>query len=156
MTANNRILVIDDDAAILTTYKLILAPREKTLADKGKSLFPGDSPPSPPTPSPDFQVDLHTDPQGGIQAAQRALADNRPFAGAFVDMNMPGLNGIQVIQALHAMDPRMVTALVTAEEHLDPDIREKHTPMVLPKPFSTQDIRRAAQEMSRQWQENNH
>lgn len=156
MTPNKRILVIDDDPAILTTYRLILQPGTQSSWDAtGKELFgPLEAQTPPPAPLP-FDLTLQAQPEAGVQAARDARDRDRPFAGAFVDMKMPRMDGIQVIRELIRIDPRMGLALVTAQSgpppRADLDLPRETTLLFLAKPFSAGELRRTAREMTRQW-----
>lgn len=83
------------------------------------------------------------------EAAIKHLEDGRRYGIAVIDFVMPGLNGLQTAQRLHAVDPDMSIAFVTGTlgiEHLgDQPFRAE----VLFKPFTPKDLRRLIRDMQR-------
>ena len=61
-----------------------------------------------------FTVAEAADGAAGVSVAAAALGAGTPFQVAFVDMRMPGLDGMQTIQALWRDDPRLQIVLCTA------------------------------------------
>ena len=149
-----RILIIDDDPSILATYELILTPRRApTLRSRGNALFRPHAPLAVPPP-PRYQLALHTHPRDGLRAARTASKGKAPFIAAFVDMHLPGMDGIRVIRELDRVDPRIPIAVVTAQAALSrAEITRASGRRLyfITKPFSSRDIRRAAQLLTRQW-----
>ncbi len=150
-----RILIIDDDPAILTTYELILSPRaEPDLRSRGNALFHTNTAKAGPVPV-RYQLDLHPHPRDGIRAAKAARETQRPFTAAFVDIHLPGMDGALVIRELDRVDPRIPIAVVTAQAALSQDeitrTSGRDRLYFVTKPFSSRDIREAAQALTRQW-----
>src|SRR5437899_5056282 len=92
------ILVIDYNHAIHDDFRTILCPdrtNDDSVAEASASLF-GTSPARVDTPA--FEIDSAFQGQEGLECIRRSLAENRPYAMAFVDVRMPpGWDGIETI-----------------------------------------------------------
>ena len=101
-----RALVVDDN----TTASLVISDMLKSFG---------------------MRVDMTFSGAQAITLATQALAQGQPYGLALVDWCMPGMNGLEVIDALHQLDPggQMVLIMVTAHERslLDQEIR-RHQP----------------------------
>ena len=95
---NHRILVIDDNRAIHEDFRKILCSRTdqpKALEDAEAALFGNDSPGST---GPAYEVESAYQGQEGLERVKQAVAQNWPYAMAFVDVRMPpGWDGIETI-----------------------------------------------------------
>ncbi len=99
MDENRRILIIDDDKGIRETYQEIFTPRtESDMLLKGMALFdstPDESAKSSEISNLTYQVTLTEDGNQGVKAVQTSLSKSLPYAVAFIDMKMPGMNGAE-------------------------------------------------------------
>jgi DNA-binding response OmpR family regulator len=88
---NNRVLVIDDDEAIRKLFVL-------TLEDTA------------------YQVDTAKSGEQGIELEQKTK-----YGLIFLDLKMPGLNGVETLRRLRELDPGVPIYIVTAfhKEFLD-------------------------------------
>lgn len=84
-----RVLVIDDDPSICKTVGLL-------LEDHG------------------YNPETFTDPEEAIQAAE-----NESFQVALLDLRMPTMDGVEVVEQLKRIDPRMSCIVMTAYPDLD-------------------------------------
>src|SRR5437868_5145241 len=94
---NRRILLVDDMPAIHEDFRKILMPQapagHEELDAVEAALF-GDDDKTLPQIS--FEFDSAYQGQEGLEKLQAALAEQRPYAMAFVDMRMPpGWDGVQ-------------------------------------------------------------
>jgi CheY-like chemotaxis protein len=111
---NRRILIVDDDEAIHTDFRKVLAHAPLTTTDLDESaalVFGEDSSESKEI------FDLHDAFQGqeGLELVRSSLIEKRPFAMAFVDMRMPpGWDGLQTIQRIWEADPDIQVVICTA------------------------------------------
>src|SRR5262245_20390057 len=113
--SNNRILVIDDNQAIHDDFrKILISPkRDTTSLTRIEAAFFGDSAPA------GFQINFEVDSafQGeeGLRMVQRAIADGRPYAVAFVEVRMPpGWDGIETIKRIWEIYPELQVVICTA------------------------------------------
>ena len=110
---NRRILVIDDDPDIRDTYQNIIAPafeqsgnnRERIsqllALDEGEKW--------------EFALKMAAQGQEGFDMVQNGLAEDKPFALAFIDMRIPpGWDGITTAARIRDLDPDIEIVIVTA------------------------------------------
>ena len=156
---NRRILVIDDDRDIRNTYKNILenAPDQLGIyttrmdrllsADKADKKFE------------DVRFEAHFAGQGqeGFELVQQALAEENPFAVAFVDIRMPpGWDGIETAVRIRKIDPEIEIVMVTAylDRTLGEIIQSVGAPdklLLLRKPFDPEEITQLALSLTEKW-----
>ncbi len=171
MIATNpiRILVADDDRAILDLYQRVLSPvreEEATLfADLdglAGLLFggPRDNP-QPATPAaPAASYELVQCQQGdeAVDMVTRALEEHRPFAVAFLDVRMPpGPDGVWAAERIRALDSHIEIVMVTGYSDLHPEdiahrVSPAHKLLYIQKPFHPQEITQFAAALGTKWQ----
>jgi two-component system NtrC family sensor kinase len=154
--SSTRILVADDETAIRDIYGMILspAPKKDCLAE-GAALLGG------PDPGPETKVKMQYELTlvgrgvDAIQAVQEAVEESRPFAVAFIDLNMPGIDGIETAKRIYAEDPNVKIVIVTGlmEYTLD-EIADKigrRDIVCLQKPFSANEVEEVARSLTEKW-----
>jgi diguanylate cyclase (GGDEF)-like protein len=157
---NGRILVIDDNPAIHEDFEKILM--RDTGVDPGMSLaerilFGDSSTPAPTHPS--FELEFAQQGKQGVGMVERAVADSRPFALAFIDMRMPpGWDGLETIEHLWAADPDVQVVICSAHSDYDWSdfiTRLGHSDklLVLKKPFEPIEVLQCASALTRKWQD---
>ena len=114
----NRILVVDDEPAL--TFFL-----QQTLLAKGADKY---------------QVQTAA---SGEEALQRLQSHSYDLL--ITDQKMPGIDGLQLIEAAHRIDPGIRTILMTAygSEEVEDWARRQSVFRYLTKPFYVQDLRQA-------------
>ena len=118
-----KVLVIDDDPSICKTVGLL-------LEDHGYSPRP------------------YTDPEEAI-----AAAEEESFQIALVDLRMPTMDGVEVVERLKRIDDRMSCIVMTAYPDLDSatETMRRGTCDYIPKPFKQEElihsVERACQRM---------
>ena len=154
MYNNNRILIIDDDPGIRETYRSILlpAPRKDVMA-KGAALFGDDDIKTISVPA--YKLILAGRGEDGVNKATEAAKEGEPFAVAFVDMQMPGINGAETAKRLWVNDPEIRIIIVTAYSEYSPEdiIRTcgRSDIFYLRKPFNPEEIRQFARVLTNEW-----
>ncbi|MCP4110897.1 MAG: fused response regulator/phosphatase [Desulfobacteraceae bacterium] len=132
---NNRILIIDDETDIRELYKDILSytPRSKDFYD----------------------LILAPDGEEGIQQAKKAVEQKKPFAVAFIDMKMPGIDGAETAKCIWENDPDIKIVIVTAftEQTTEDIIRITGNDDIfyLRKPFDLEEIKQFARVLTKEW-----
>ncbi|TVR92128.1 MAG: hybrid sensor histidine kinase/response regulator [Spirochaetaceae bacterium] len=154
---NTRVLVIDDEEAIRDSFREILMPhREKyaKLEQAGAELF-GTAPRGGGSGETfDFEFIEAPDGESGLHLVEQAIQEEQPFAAIFVDMRMPGWDGLETVKRIRAVDQRAEIVFVTA--YSDYSIEEVvisagpnvgyHT-----KPFASEEIRQIATKAVYEW-----
>ena len=154
-----RILVIDDNPSIHEDFGKILRPTSPSnaLQDMRSALF-GSEGQSEVTVS--FDLDCAGQGQKGLEMAQQAQEEGRPYALAFVDSRMPpGWDGIETISHLWQICPDLQVVLCTAyTDYSWQDIRrmlgESDSLLFLKKPFDTLEVLQLAHALTRKWELN--
>ena len=109
-----RILVVDDDPAILNVWRRILGPKWRRPALEPLETKPlGAAPPAVP-PEAELSIDTASHGMEGHQKVISALAEARPYTFALVDMRMPGWDGLETILRMLEKDPRLEVAICSA------------------------------------------
>lgn len=152
-----RTLVIDDDEGIHEIFASMLSreliqPSSIVSDDLATPVeaFAHDS-------FPIFEINCAFSGEQGLACVQKALAENRPYAMAFVDMRMnSGWDGIQTIGHLWKECADLQIIICTA--HADftwHDIIKRfgHTDrlLLLKKPFEVMDVRQLAYALAEKW-----
>jgi CheY-like chemotaxis protein len=108
-----RILVVDDNTAIHRDFRKILSgvERRPELDDLEQDLFG-----TGPGVAPDRQYALAFAENGqqALELVRRAAQQGTPFTMAFVDMRMPGWDGIETIEHLFRVQPDLPVAICSA------------------------------------------
>jgi len=156
MIENKRILIVDDDPGIRDSYKGILSPlHADNVLSKGASLF--DEPVEDAGPVSQNRYDLIITGRGeeGIEAVEKSIEQKAPFAAAFIDMKMPGIDGAETAKGIWAIDPDINIAIVTAYSEHTPDdivrVTGRDDVFYLHKPFNPEEIRQFARAFTHQW-----
>ncbi|CAK0740915.1 hypothetical protein CCP3SC5AM1_1030008 [Gammaproteobacteria bacterium] len=150
LTVNRKILVIDDDQAILATYRSILQPQ----ASGAESLFNllGEHQLEV---REKFEVVTATQGQLGVERVRDALSQNSPFSVVFVDMRMPpGWDGLRTAQALRTLDPNLYIVVASAYADYTADqIQAALTrdAVLLRKPFGRDEVYQLARTLAQGW-----
>jgi len=154
---NRRILVIDDSPSIHDDFRKILVgePGNTGLAMARAALF-GSKRLTPP-PLITYQMDSAMQGTEGIDMVRKAMQEIKPYAMAFVDMRMPpGLDGMQTIQRLWKVDPRLQVVICTAysdygwNDVID-TLGQSDRLLILKKPFDTAEVSQLACALTAKW-----
>ena len=158
--ANRRLLIIDDNASIHLDFRKVLGAQAEHSAQAAldvleANLFGADT---AAVVRPNFEIDSAHQGQEGVEMAERALAEGRPYAMAFVDMRMPpGWDGLKTIERLWAADPDVQVVICSA--HTDYDwievvqrLGHSDKLLVLRKPAEPIEVLQCATALSRKWE----
>jgi diguanylate cyclase len=154
----HRILVIDDTQAIHDDFRKVLsqgAALSNTLQDAKAALFQKSAVPKAARPA--FDVEHALQGEEGWNKLKVAVAEQRPFSVAFVDMRMPpGWDGLHTIERLWEADPELQVVVCTAfSDHSWEEISEKlgltDRLLILKKPFDPIEVIQLATALSEKW-----
>jgi CheY-like chemotaxis protein len=114
---NNRILVIDDVESIHQDFRKILVPevsKPHQKLDEMDSMILGKKAESSSV-LPAFEIDSAYQSQEAIDLVKKSKKSGRPYAMAFVDVQMPpGDDGVETISRIWEMDSEIQTVICTA------------------------------------------
>lgn len=153
---NLRILLIDDVPSIHEDFRKVLVPRQPASeADEAERVLFGHVP-GPRAEC--YELDSAYQGKEGAAMAEAAVQAGRPYAVAFVDMRMPpGWNGVQTIERLWQVDPKLQVVICTAyadhpwEEVLERlDVRDRL--LIVKKPFDMIEVSQLARTLTAKWQ----
>jgi putative nucleotidyltransferase with HDIG domain len=156
MDANNRILIVDDDAGVRNSYRDILKREEKKdILSEGAALFSGAPSDVGPLRQKSYDLTLVENGEQGVAAAKQAAEAGRPFAMAFVDMKMPGIDGAETARQIWELDPGVFIVIVTAYSDATPDrivhLAGREDLLYLRKPFNINEIKQFARCLTARW-----
>ena len=153
---NHRILVIDDNPTIHADFRKILCPDnagDTALLKMEKALFDE----SQAAKATSFELDSAYQGQEGLAMVQQALAENRPYAMAFVDVRMPpGWDGVETIARIWKVYPDLQIVVCTAYsdyswEELRAKVGQPDNLLVLKKPFDNVEVQQIAHSLTKKW-----
>lgn len=155
MKTNNRILIIDDDPGIRDAYRDILEFHKATdIQAKGSALF-GDSAQATGKINENYILAVTDRGDQGVAAVKESLVRDSPFAMAFIDMMMPGIDGAETARLIWQQDPYIKIAIVTAYSEHTPDdiirVTGRDDLFYLKKPFNPEEIRQLARALTHAW-----
>ena len=152
---NRRILVIDDDPEIREIYQKIIAPAKGTSenyrAQISQLLSLDDNEKQK------FTLEIASQGQEGFSLVQKGLAEDKPFALAFIDIRMPpGWGGISTATRIREIDPNIEIVIVTAfsDRSLEEIIDTVGTPeklILLRKPFDHEEVIQLSYALTEKW-----
>ena len=144
---NNRVLIVDDQAAIHEDFREMLAPAPQPSTDALAAAFVDEEPRSF---LPKLEL-LHAHSgQEACAVVEAANAAGSPIALAFVDIRMPpGMDGVTTVQRIRETDPHIEFVLMTAySDRSLPDIVEDIAPLhkllYIRKPFTREEVQQMA------------
>lgn len=157
MNTKPRILVIDDNTAIHEDFRKILCPRQETAESDALASALFDETPAVPAIAPAFEMDSAWQGQEGFEKVRSALAEDSPYALAFVDGRMPpGWDGVETIVHLWKAHPELQVVICTAYsdytwEEIVQRVGQSDSLVILKKPFDTVEVLQLAHAMTKKW-----
>ncbi|MGD0384217.1 MAG: response regulator [Thermoguttaceae bacterium] len=152
-----RILVIDDQESIHEDFRKIIESQgdDQALNKAAAALFGEEIAQSESVES--FKIDSALQGEQGLALVERALAENRPYPLAFVDVRMPpGWDGVKTVERIWKVDPEILVVLCTAySDHTWEEIvrrlgRSDHL-LILKKPFDNIEVRQIVLALTKRW-----
>jgi diguanylate cyclase len=107
-----RVLVIDDNTHIHRDFCKIVDTFERTASWSALAFDPLAG--SPPPRAREFDVTCAQSGEAALELVTAALARNLPFHVAFVDMRMPGWDGLSTVEKLWRVQPELEVAISSA------------------------------------------
>ena len=156
MIQNNRILIVEDDPGVSETYRKILAGSSKPdILSKGIALYEKTAQEKTLITWRSHELTLAERGEDGIRQVAKAVEQQSPFAAAFIDMKMPGIDGAETAKRIWALDPDIKIVIVTAYSEYTPDdiirVTGRDDIFYLRKPFNPEEIKQFARALTNQW-----
>ncbi len=155
-SAAPRILVIDDNPSIHRDFDWVLLDNtsNKELEAEERRLYGQESRPG--ITKPPFAVDHAVSGLEGVEKLKQALNEGRAYQLAFVDIRMPGIDGVETIQRLWKLDQRLQVVICTAYadyswEDLVLRLGQTDKLLVLKKPFDNIEVVLLASTLCEKW-----
>ena len=153
---NKKILIIDDDPGVRESYSQILSTQPTSdIMAKGRDLFADEDRNIAATPDRQYDIALADCGEAGVSTVQDAVSRQSPFAAAFIDMMMPGIDGAETAKQIWRIDPAIKIVIVTAYSDYTPDdivrLVGREDLFYLRKPFNPAEIRQFARALINQW-----
>jgi diguanylate cyclase len=162
-----RVLVADDEGEVRDAYRQILLEKATSedaatflsLRDRLFNRAAGDQAANKtaPTSGATFEPVFCDGAEQAVAAVRDALAADRPFSVAFLDMRMPpGPDGVWAAARIRELDPAIEIVVCTAYSDVDPGEIIRIVPpeekiSYLQKPFHPQEIRRMTISLASKW-----
>jgi len=151
-----RILVIDDNPTVHDAFDEILrrGPTNTQLEADEAILF--GTPNVSPVAKPAFQIDHALSGAEGVEKVRQMVTANTPYQVAFVDIRMPGMDGVEAIERVWALDSWIQTVICTAYadyrwEDLAQRLGQTDRLLVLKKPFHDIEVMQLASTLAQKW-----
>lgn len=161
-SASPRVLVVDDDANIHEDYSRCLRDTsrdsERLLELRGELFGWKFGQEAQETDKTGFDLVHALSGLEGIEKVRKSVEEGRRFALAFVDMRMPpGLDGVETIAAIWAIDPAIQIVLSTAYSdftwtEVKEGVGRTEGLHLLRKPFHHSQVRHFAAVLVRKWE----
>jgi CheY-like chemotaxis protein/AraC-like DNA-binding protein len=151
-----RILVIDDNPTVHEAFDEILrrGPTNTQLETDEAFLF--GTPDAPPVAKPACQIEHALSGAEGVEKVRQTVAAGTPYQVAFVDIRMPGMDGVETIERVWALDASIQTVICTAYadyrwEDLARRLGQTDRLLVLKKPFHDIEVMQLASTLAQKW-----
>jgi two-component system, NtrC family, sensor kinase len=119
--ANSTVLVIDDEEMVRDNIEEILIPRKTSAESENVNraasiLFdaPVQISKSRTSNMPDFIVHKASNGMEGVEMVKKSVLEGRPYAVIFLDMRMPGWDGMETAEQIRKYDTKAEIIFVTA------------------------------------------
>ena len=156
-----RLLIVDDEPAMRDSYRrsfATVAPASAALSSLATELFGEDADAPNDNEPPVFECVYHAQGLDAVAAVERSLAEDAPFAVAFIDVRMPpGIDGKETAARIRAIDPAINIVIVTGYSDFSPlEISKAAGPadkiFYLAKPFEVAEIVQTATALGKRWE----
>jgi DNA-binding response OmpR family regulator len=151
-----RILVVDDNPSIHRDFELVLLGNAENVGLEADERQMYGRAAAPTVLKPAYTVDHALSGIEGVEKVIQALAEERPYRMAFVDIRMPGIDGIETIQRVWERDSRIQIVICTAFsdyswEELIRRWGQTDNLLVLKKPFDNIEVTLLASTLTEKW-----
>lgn len=155
-TQTPRILVVDDNRRIHEDFDLVFFNRQRNSELEADHHEIYGQVEKTAVSKPTYELDHAFSGPEGIEKTQKSITEGRPYQVAFVDIRMPGMDGVETIERVWAIDPRIQVVICTAFadyrwEDLAHRLGQSDKLLVLKKPFDHIEAFQLACTLSEKW-----
>jgi signal transduction histidine kinase/CheY-like chemotaxis protein len=162
MKITSRLLIIDDEEIVRDSIREILSPQKEDaftleLGKASSDLF-GEAEEvverNPRSLHPKFEITEAKNGEEGLQKVRESVEEGRPFNVIFIDMRMPGWDGLTTCVEIRKLDPKAQISFITAftDRSIDEIIKEAGGDVgYLSKPFIPEEILQLATKSLYDW-----
>src|SRR5512140_629821 len=156
-TPTNRVLIVDDNPAIHDDFRKVLggSPKERhELLEAEMALFGNVQGPAA---QPSFDLESAYQGEEALEKVRQSLAEQRPYAVAFVDVRMPpGWDGIETVTRIWNLYPELQVVICTAYsdyswEEMIRKLGRSENLVILKKPFDNIEVLQLASALAKKW-----
>lgn len=151
-----RIMVVDDNSRIHNDFeKVFKSSGSEDAFDAVKDELFGTQ--TKRFKGKDYRFNYYISGEVAVDAIRQSCVDNDPFALAFVDIRMPGWDGIKTIQEIWKIDSDIQIVICTAYtdyswNSIVESLGEDRSFLVLKKPFDVIEVKQLAHMLTSKWQ----
>jgi len=151
-----RILVIDDNPTVHDAFDEILRRVPMNTQLEADEAFLFGTPRVSPVAKPAFQIDHALSGAEGVEKVRQSVGANTSYQVAFVDIRMPGMDGVETIEKVWELDSWIQTVICTAYadyrwEDLARRLGQTDRLLVLKKPFHDIEVMQLASTLAQKW-----
>jgi CheY-like chemotaxis protein/AraC-like DNA-binding protein len=151
-----RILIVDDNPTVHDAFDEILRRVPANAELEKEEAFMFGAPQQPRAVKPTYQTDHALSGAEGIEKVRQAIQADAPYQVAFVDVRMPGMDGVEAVERMWELDPHIQTVICTAYadyrwEDLAKRLGQTDRLLVLKKPFHDIEVMQLASALARKW-----
>lgn len=153
---SKKILLVDDNKAIHEDFKKIFQKKSRDELEEAESkLFNRQITENSET---KYTIDSAYQGEAGLEAVQKAIASNEPYALAFIDVRMPpGWDGIETIKKIWEVDANIQIVICTAFadytwQEISHELYDSDNFLILKKPFDINEIRQLVAALTKKWE----
>jgi YesN/AraC family two-component response regulator len=151
-----RLLVVDDNPDIHRDFDLVLCENHRDIALEAEEQFIYGAVAIPGISKRVYKLDHAFSGLEGIEKTRSALAEDNPYQVAFVDVRMPGIDGVETIDRIWQIDQRIQVVICTAyADYSWADLANRlgttDKLLVLKKPFDHIELTQLAGTLGEKW-----
>lgn len=151
-----RILIVDDNQSIHRDFELVLCEETGNAELAADALRLYGKAERPHIVRPVYALDYALSGLEAVAKVQAALQAARPYQMAFVDIRMPGIDGVETIERIWRLDARIQMVICTtyadyAPEDLLQRLGLTNKLLVLKKPFDSIEVTQLALALTEKW-----
>ena len=155
-TPPSRILIVDDNLRIHEDFDLVFSSRHRNVELEADQIDLYGQPEKLAVSKPTYDLDHALSGAEAIEKTKNSMAESRPYQVAFVDIRMPGMDGVETIERVWAIDPHIQVVICTAFadyhwEDLARRLGQSDKLLVLKKPFDHIEAFQLASTLSEKW-----